>query len=343
MSDFFTIHQVMKLPTPNEIKSESPCLFPERIAAYRRTAKEIVQREDPRLAAICGPCSIHDANSALEYAERLRAISKEISPSFFLLMRIFFEKPRTRLGWKGLLYDPHLDGTNDIVEGIRQTRKIILQIAEIGIPCASELLEPLLIPYFDDLIVWGLIGARTSASQPHRQMASGLEFPVGFKNGVSGDAEVAISGMLTASLAHSHIGINEEGYISKIQTQGNPYTHIVLRGSDHSPNYHQDSVQNVLRSLKEHKLSPRVMIDCSHGNCGKDHLKQLDVFNNIIDQAETNRAIMGFMLESNLFSGKQPLSDTENLQYGISITDPCIGWEETELLLRSRSMSFVQK
>ncbi len=333
----------MKLPTPAQIKSEYPLLFPEKIDAFRKTAKEILERRDPRLVAICGPCSVHEPESVLEYAHRLKKISLEIDRTYFPIMRIFFEKPRTRLGWKGILYDPYLDGSNDIAEGIRQSREIILKIAEIGIPCASELLEPMLIPYFDDLIVWGLIGARTSASQPHRQMASGLKFPVGFKNDFMGDVEVAISGILTSRMAHSHIGIDEQGHVCKVQTNGNPLSHLVLRGSDNSPNYDAASVRAAVQMLIDHHLKKSLIIDCSHGNCGRNHLKQQIVFNAVMDQAEESKAIAGFMLESHLFSGKQPLADPENLNYGVSITDPCIGWEETASLLRSRSMSFVQK
>ena len=332
----------MKLSTPEEIKKELPLLSPERILEFRKTASEILNRSDPRLAAIIGPCSVHDFASALEYAKRIKEISHEFEETFFPIMRIFFEKPRTQLGWKGLLYDPHLDGSNEIAVGIRKSRELILKITEIGIPCASELLEPMLVPYFDDLITWGLIGARTSASQPHRQMASGLTFPVGFKNDFTGNVETAIFGILTSRIPHSHIGIDPYGHISQMQTNGNPLSHLVLRGSENSPNYDEDSVNMALYLLAEHHLEQRVIIDCSHGNCGKNHIKQAIVFEDIMDQAQNNPAIAGFMLESHLFSGKQALSDIENLSYGVSITDPCIGWEETEKLLLSREKSFCQ-
>ncbi|MBX7067502.1 MAG: 3-deoxy-7-phosphoheptulonate synthase [Parachlamydiales bacterium] len=334
----------MLLPTPAQIKDELPLIFPDRIASWRKEAIQILERKDPRLALIAGPCSVHDVESVYEYAVHLKELSNEINSAFFPVMRIFFEKARTRLGWKGMLYDPHLDGTHDIEEGIRKSRSLILKIAELGIPCATELLEPLVLPYFDDLIVWGLIGARTSASQPHRQLASGLSFPVGFKNDFRGDVDVAIAGILSSRIPHSHIGIDSNGRICKVQSRGNPYTHLVLRGSDSGSNYDPDSIAIALKSLKDHRLDPRVVIDCSHGNCGKDHNKQKIVFKSVVEQAAYNPNIAGLMLESYLFCGKQPLSDDPNfLSYGVSITDPCLGWEETETLLRSTSISLVQK
>lgn len=327
----------MQLPTPEEIKRELPLSSPQAISNFRKTAAKILTRTDPRLVAIVGPCSVHDFDSALEYAEKLKNLRQEIDQTFFPIMRIFFEKPRTRLGWKGLLYDPYLDGSNDIASGIRKSRELILKITELGVPCASELLEPMLLPYFDDLITWGLIGARTSASQPHRQMASGLNFPVGFKNDFTGNIETAISGILTSKMPHSHIGINGHGRISSIQTKGNPLTHLVLRGSENGPNFDEGSVRKSLEMLEDQHLEERVIIDCSHGNSGKDHLKQPHVFLDVMDQAENNPAIAGFMLESHLHSGKQPFSKIDSLSYGVSITDPCIGWEETERLLLSRA------
>jgi 3-deoxy-7-phosphoheptulonate synthase len=217
-------------------------------------------------------------------------------------------------------------------------------MAELGIPCVSELLEPLVLPYFDDLLVWGMIGARTSASQPHRQLASGLPFPVGFKNDCQGNIETAISGILSARIPHSHIGISSKGHVAKVETRGNLNTHLVLRGSDSAPNYGPLEVALALKALKNHRLEERLMIDCSHGNSGKNHEKQREVFESVINQAAHNPAIFGLMLESHLFSGKQPFcEDPDRLNYGVSITDACLGWEETARLLRSTSMSFVQK
>lgn len=334
----------MQLPTPSEIKRELPLKNPNRVSDWRKEAIQILEKQTPRLALIVGPCSIHDPESAIEYALRLKKLSQEIDEAFFPIMRLFFEKPRTRLGWKGMLYDPELDGSNDIALGIRKARSLILQIAEIGIPCAAELLEPLAIPYFDDLIVWGLIGARTSASQPHRQLASGLSFPIGFKNDFRGDVDVAVAGILASRISHAHIGIDPSGHIAKIQTAGNPYTHLVLRGSDLSPNYDPLSLEKAKSALQDCDLEPRLMIDCSHGNSSKDHKKQKIAFESVIEQSMNNPGIIGLMLESHLYEGKQTLiEDPSSLSYGVSITDPCMGWEETEELIRSTSMSLVQK
>lgn len=334
----------MELPSPAQIKQECPLTSRDSIASWRNTAKHILQRVDQRLVAIVGPCSVHDPESAIEYAIRLKNLSAEIDKNFFPIMRLFIEKPRTRLGWKGMLYDPHLDGSNNIAAGLRKSRELILKIAEIGIPCATEILEPIVAPYFDDLIVWGLIGARTSASQPHRQVASGFSFPIGFKNDYRGEYDVAISGVLTARIPHTHIGIDSKGHVAAIHTRGNPLSHLVLRGSDSHPNYDASSVEKALHALHEHHLEARILIDCSHGNCGKDHRRQRMAFESVIEQAAENKAIAGFMLESHLFAGKQPLGeDPTLLNYGVSITDPCLGWEETETLLRSMSMSSVQK
>jgi 3-deoxy-7-phosphoheptulonate synthase len=333
----------MELPSPAQIKSEYPLRARDFIAASRKTAQQILERKDRRLAVIVGPCSIHDPESALEYAKRLKKLTPEISKTFFPIMRLFVEKPRTRLGWKGMLYDPHLDGSNDIAAGLRQSRALFLQIADLGVPCATEILEPIAAPYFDDLIVWGLIGARTSASQPHRQIASGLPFPVGFKNDSQGELDVAIAGILASRIGHSYIGINAQGQVAALQTEGNCLSHLVLRGSDSHPNYDAASVAQALHTLREHRLEPRLLIDCSHGNCGKNHRRQKTVFEAVLEQAEENKAIAGLMLESHLFGGKQPLGDDRSLlSYGVSITDPCLDWEETETLLRSRSIDSVQ-
>lgn len=321
----------MELPSPLQLKKEFPA--PSSIALWKAQAQNILQRKDPRLVAIVGPCSIHDPKSAIEYALNLKKLQTQIDGQFFLIMRLFFEKPRTRLGWKGMLYDPHLDGTNDIATGLVKSRKLLLQIAELGVPCATELLEPILAPYFDDLLVWGLIGARTSASQPHRQMASGLSFPVGFKNDCQGNLDEALAGITASRVPHAHIGINELGHVAALSTQGNPLSHLVLRGSHTGPNYDPHSIDQAIRCLMERHIEPRLLIDCSHGNCGKEYLKQRPVFESVVNQAKTTRAIVGLMLESHLFAGRQPLGeDPSLLEYGISITDPCLDWEETEAL-----------
>lgn len=332
----------MKLPSPAQIKKEYPLKDSSFLVDARKTAENILKRTDERLVVIVGPCSVHDPESALEYASRLKRLMGEIGASFFPIMRLFVEKPRTRLGWKGMLYDPHLDGSNDIAMGLRKSRELFVKITEMGVPCATEMLEPILAPYFDDLITWGLIGARTSASQPHRQMASGLSFPIGFKNDCAGKLDVAIAGILASRIPHSYAGINGQGKISALKTEGNPLSHLVLRGSETGPNYDALSVRKAVQALLQQHLEPRIVVDCSHGNCGRDPRKQVDVFENVVQQASENKAIAGLMLESHLFAGKQPLGeDPALLNYGVSITDPCIGWEETESLLIS--MSSVQK
>lgn len=325
------------LPSPEQIKREYPLLAHHRafIAKARRQCAEIVQRKKNKFAAIVGPCSIHDFQSAMDYGARLKELSSEISDSIFLTMRCFIEKPRTRFGWKGMLYDPYLDGSNEIEEGIRRSRKLFLALAELQVPCACELLEPLAVEYFDDLITWGFIGARTSASQPHRQFASGLPFPVGFKNGIHGEIDVALSAVLSAQMPHSYLGLDEQGKISAISSSGNPLAHIVLRGSETATNFDPASLAKITRLLKANQLDPSFLIDCGHGNCKKNYTHQAIVFQSAIKQIlEGNCSILGIMLESHLSSGKQPLLENpQNLSYGVSITDPCLGWEETKELL----------
>ncbi len=323
----------MQLPSPKSIKSEFPLTVAARrfVQTSRQTAIDILSRKDRRLAAIVGPCSIHDPQATLEYASRLKNIKEE---NIYPILRFFIEKPRTSLGWKGMLYDPHLDGSHDIAAGIRKSRALLVQMAEMQMPCAIEFLEPILVPYFEDLITWGVIGARTSASQPHRQLASSLPFPVGFKNACNGEIDSAIHSVLSSRIAHSYVGINEDGHIAAIQSCGNPYSHLVLRGSDKRPNFDATSVGDALRALQDNRLEPRIVIDCSHGNSGKDPWKQQAVLEEILSQ--NNPALAGFMLESHLKSGKQPLcEDLDLLHYGISITDACLGWEETEALLKN--------
>ena len=321
----------MELPSPAQIRREHPLSSPRLVSSWRCEAADILQRKDRRLVAIMGPCSIHDPKAAIEYAKRLKSLKEERGDDFFFIMRLFIEKPRTKLGWKGMLYDPRLDGSNDICDGLWSSRELMVKITEMGIPCAMEILEPIALPYFDDLLVWALVGARTSASQPHRQAASGLPFPVGFKNDCQGKLDGAIAGIATSRISHTHMGINSAGHVATIQTEGNPLSHLVLRGSDTGYNYDPDSIGEALFALREQGLQEQLVIDCSHGNCGKDYQRQQIAFASVIEQAATNRAIAGIMLESHLLSGKQPLgNDPSLLSYGISITDPCLSWEETE-------------
>ncbi len=344
----------MRIPSPQEIRGQFPPSKEDLafVLEAREQAEQILRRKTGRLALLVGPCSIHDPDLALEYAERLKRLSGEIE-NFFLVMRVFLEKPRTRMGWKGMVYDPHLNGSNDIAAGLKIARKLLLEMAQQKIPTATELLEPLVVPYFEDLITWGLIGARTSASQPHRQMASGLPFPVGFKNDIHGELDVAICGILSARMSHSFLHIDDGGQLNALETAGNPYTHLVLRGSETKTNFDPHSVAVGLSALLNNQLEPCIFVDCSHGNSGKDHRRQSIAFESVIQQSlDGNEAIAGLMLESHLVAGKQGIGDKGSLNYGVSITDSCMGWEETESLIRwaddklsfrSMSMSSVQK
>ena len=325
----------MALPSPAQLKKQLPCN--DFVTIARKTAAAVLQREDPRLVCIVGPCSIHDPKAALEYAKRLKKLSAVVEHSLFIVMRVFCEKPRTRAGWKGMLYDPILDGSSNIADGLYLTRKLLFDLAELHLPCASEFLDPLAASYYEDLITWGFIGARTSASQPHRQMASRFSFPIGFKNTIFGQISPAINGVLAAQVSHAYLGIDESGKVSACQSQGNPLAHLVLRGSEEGPNFNEESVQRALYLLNEHSIETGIIIDCSHGNSGKDYSKQKIALSSLLEQvAQGTNKIAGFMIESHLREGHQPKSST----YGVSITDPCIGWEATEeLLLKAASLN----
>ncbi len=334
------------LPTPDEILK----LFPvssdaaQSILQFRTTCEQILRGEDSRIVLLLGPCSIHDCEEALEYGKKLKELQEKVASNVFLVMRVFFEKPRTRIGWKGLMYDPFLDGSNDLAEGLKRSRKLLVNLAEMGVPCATEFLDPLVATYLSDLISWGLIGARTVASQPHRQLASGLGFPIGFKNGISGELDPALSGIMSSRMPHTHFSINGQGRIAALQTTGNPLAHLVLRGSEKKINCDPESVQIALEQLREHHLEERLVIDCAHGNSGKDPKRQTIAFRSCIDQIQQGcKAIRGLMLESHLNPGKQVIPDEiDQLLYGVSVTDPCLGWAETEALVSSICMSLVQ-
>ncbi|MCC6127830.1 MAG: 3-deoxy-7-phosphoheptulonate synthase [Chlamydiae bacterium] len=333
------------LPSPEQIKQELPLASRESefIKRSRLHAKQIVGGSSSMLAAIIGPCSIDDEEAAIEYGLRLQTLASAVKDSMFLVMRTFVEKPRTQLGWKGILYDPHLDGSHNIEEGIRRSRKLFLKLASLEIPCACELLDPLAAEYFSDVICWGFVGARTSASPIHRQMASGLDFPIGFKNSLHGEIDVAIAAVLAAKAPHVYLGIGLEGNISSLETSGNPWTHIVLRGAQTKPNFDERSIAKAERFLGKHKIPPRLLIDCAHGNSGKNPIQQKVAFESVLRQIrEGSQSIFGVMLESYLASGNQPLN---KLRYGVSVTDPCLGWTETEDLICSafNSMSSLQK
>lgn len=308
----------------------------ETISYSRKIIRDILDKKDHRLIVITGPCSIHDKEAALEYAEKLKELCEKVVSRFFLVMRVYFEKPRTSIGWKGLINDPCLDGSCDIASGLRMARKLLLEITELGVPTATEMLDTISPQYFADLISWSAIGARTTESQTHREMVSGLSMPVGLKNGTDGDLMIAVNGIKAAAYPQKFIGIDSMGMTSIVQTKGNPYTHIVLRGGTR-PNYDSVSVSSTIALLKKNNLRDSLIIDCSHGNSSKDYSIQPKVWQDIINQhIDGNDSITGLMLESNIHEGNQPVSNNlEDLKYGVSITDACISWNMTEDLLLS--------
>ena len=326
------------LPTPEEIKRRLP-LPPESedfVYRSRGAVRRILDREDPRLFIVVGPCSIHDPAAALEYAERLKALSARVDDTMLLLMRVYFEKPRTTVGWKGLINDPHMNDSFDIGEGLRRARKVLLDINELGLPAGTEALDPISPQYLGDLVTWSAIGARTTESQTHREMASGLSTPVGFKNGTDGGLQVAVNALLSVSSPHSFLGINQAGQVAVIRTRGNRYGHIVLRGGSKGPNYDSVTMSLVEKELAKHKLPPNIVVDCSHANSNKDPSLQPLVVHDVAHQViEGNQSIVGVMLESNIHAGSQSIpADLEQLKYGVSVTDACIDWATTEKLLR---------
>lgn len=307
------------------------------VASGRETVKAILDGRDQRFMVVIGPCSIHDPIAALEYARRLKALSDRVSDQMFIVMRVYFEKPRTTVGWKGLINDPHLNDTFDIPSGLKLARRILLEVANLGLPAATELLEPITPQYIADLISLAAIGARTTESPTHRQMASGLSMPVGYKNGTDGNLQVAVDAMISSRSQHSFLGIDSEGKTCIVNTTGNPWGLLILRGGRSGPNFEAAHVHEAIEKLKSQKLTPRVMVDCSHANSNKDYTRQKLVWTDVLEQRLAgNLGVTGLMVESNLFAGTQPLSgDLKNLKYGVSITDPCIGWDETEELILS--------
>jgi 3-deoxy-7-phosphoheptulonate synthase len=341
-----------QLPSPSTLIEKFPT------ASYTATARSIAQNilngKDSRLAVLVGPCSIHDPASALEFAYRLKKLSLKIENTLFPIMRLFIEKPRSRIGWKGLVYDPYLNGSNDIEAGLYLARQLIVEIGNLSLGCSMEFLDPLVSFYVSDTISWGVVGARTAASQPHRQMGSGFTFPIGFKNDIHGNLTVAVDAIISAQAAHSHIGIDPDGRITAMETKGNPYAHLVLRGSEKNTNYDSKSIHTAMQLLKNQSINSKLLVDCSHGNSGKEAKRQKEAFKSVIEQVvEGNRSIAGLMLESHILEGKQPLTtNPAHLLYGVSITDSCLSWEETESLLlwadsllssRSISIHSVQK
>jgi len=328
---------ITALPPPRVIKTKLP--ITEQAAALvvetRNAIRKILHGQDrDRLVVIVGPCSIHNSEAAFEYAHKLKPVADALRDRFLIVMRTYFEKPRTTVGWKGLINDPHLDGTCDIATGLELARTILLRINQLGLPCATELLDPISPQYIADLISWAAIGARTTESQTHRELASGVSMPVGFKNGTEGSLQVAVNAMISARTPHHFVGINADGQAAIIRTMGNPNRHIVLRGGGGKTNYEAEHVAKAEAAVANEGIARPIMIDCSHDNSKKDHTRQGFVAQEVLRPLRGGRqTIMGFMLESNLNPGKQAWKEGVALQHGVSITDACLGWDKTEQLL----------
>ena len=324
------------LPTPQEIHAELP-LRPEMedfVARSRETIENIIHRRDRRLLVVAGPCSIDNYDAAIDYADRLKTLAKKVESRFVLVMRTYFEKPRTTIGWKGMVYDPDLDKTFNIEKGLRLSRKLLLAMAEKEIPTATEFLDPIIPQYLSDLISWAAIGARTTESQTHRQLVSGLSMPVGFKNATDGSIHIAIDAIKTASAKHSFLGVINDGRTGVFHTKGNRNCNIILRGSATATNYGSEYIAFTEELMRKSGLEPSIIIDCSHGNSLRNPLNQPAAFRDVIGQVKNGAtAIAGVMLESYLKTGKQPMKSRAELTYGLSITDGCLGWDETEALI----------
>ncbi|MDB9487620.1 3-deoxy-7-phosphoheptulonate synthase [Dolichospermum circinale CS-1225] len=324
------------LLTPNEVKEKLPLTktAENTILKFRQEIEHILDFQDRRKFIVVGPCSIHDPKAAIEYGEKLLDLAKKVDDKLLLIMRVYFEKPRTTVGWKGLINDPAMDDSFNVEKGILIARSLLLKLTELGLPTATEALDPIIPQYISELVSWSAIGARTTESQTHREMASGLSMPVGFKNGTDGNIQVAVNALKSARTPHNFLGINQKGQVSVFQTRGNDHGHVILRGGT-QPNFDAENIKLVEEQLKAAKLSPRIVVDCSHGNTNKDYRLQSMVFENIIQQIlDGNSSIVGMMLESNLYEGSQTITgNREDLKYGVSVTDKCINWEETERII----------
>src|SRR5512133_597913 len=327
------------MPTPDEIKAKLPLTekAAETVVSGRRTIEAILDGRDPRLFAVVGPCSIHDPVAGLDYARRLKKLAEEVSSTLFMVMRVYFEKPRTSVGWKGFINDPYMDDSFRVDEGMERARRFLLDVNELGLPAATEALDPTAPQYLGDLIAWTAIGARTSESQTHREMSSGLSTPVGFKNGTDGDVETAVNAILSASHPHAFLGINGQGRSAVVRTRGNAYGHLVLRGGGGRPNFDTVSISLAEQALAKAKLPKNVVVDCSHANSWKKPELQPLVMRDVVHQIrEGNRSVVGLMVESFLEPGNQAIpDDLSKLRYGCSVTDACVGWDTTVDMLRS--------
>jgi 3-deoxy-7-phosphoheptulonate synthase len=336
-TDDLRIEELRPLISPAILMEELPATDEVglRVSSHREEVGRVLAGDDDRLLAVVGPCSIHDPEAALEYAARLQGMAEELRDDLLIVMRVYFEKPRTIVGWKGLINDPHLDGSFAINEGLRAARRFLLGVIDLGLPAGSEFLDPVSPQFYADLVAWGAIGARTSESQVHRELASGLSMPVGFKNGTDGTVQLAIDAILSRAHPHHFLSVTKQGLAAIVATRGNPECHVILRGGSNGPNYTSSAVDEVVRQLEGAGLPGRVMIDCSHANSGKDHSRQPVVAEDVGAQiAEGSEAIFGVMIESFLVDGNQDHTKTSELVRGMSITDKCLGWERTEPVLR---------
>lgn len=331
------VTEITRLVPPRTVKERMPlpAKVAETVAAARAAIRDVLHgRDRRRLVVVVGPCSIHDRGAALEYAGRLADVAARLRNELVVVMRTYFEKPRTTVGWKGLINDPHLDGSCDVETGLQLAREILLEAGRLGVPCASELLDPITPQYVADLIAWSAIGARTTESQTHREMASGLSMPVGFKNGTDGGLQVAIDAMTSARHPHSFLGIDADGRTCVVRTRGNPDRHVVLRGGTDGPNHGREAVARAAALVGVEGIARGVMVDCSHGNSRKDPLRQIDVLREVLAQVRGGqRALLGVMLESHLVEGRQDWLPGRPLKHGVSITDACLGWDDTATLL----------
>lgn len=330
------------LITPDELKAKFPLTEQQsqQITQSRSIISNILRGKDKRLLVVCGPCSIHDPQAAIEYAHKLKALSDQLNDQLYIVMRVYFEKPRTTVGWKGLISDPRMDGSFDMEQGLLIARELLLTLVSMGLPLATEALDPNNPQYLGDLFSWSAIGARTTESQTHREMASGLSMPVGFKNGTDGSLETAINAMKAASMSHRFMGINQAGQVCLLQTQGNPDGHVILRGGK-TPNYHADDIAQCEVQMQKAGLRPVLMVDCSHGNSSKDYRRQPLVVDSVLEQIHAgNESIIGVMLESHLHEGNQSSEQPRSaMKYGVSVTDACIDWDTTDQLLRKMHQS----
>ena len=341
------VAETVRLSTPRSIKALLPMTEASNrtVVESRERVTRILLQQDSRFLAVVGPCSIHDLSGALEYAEKLNLLREELGDHIEIVMRVYFEKPRTTVGWKGLINDPHLDGSYDIETGLKNARKLLLQITGMGLPTATEFLDPIIPQYTADLITWAAIGARTTESQTHREMASGLSMPVGFKNGTDGGLQIAVDAMQSARTQHSFLGIDQDGITSIIRTTGNPAGHIVLRGGRTRTNYDSASITEARSKLLEAGLPPALMVDCSHANSAKQHARQEEVWRHVMEQRVAGTdCLIGMMVESYLQEGNQPIpGNLAELRHGVSITDACVGWDTTERMLRAAHQALATK